>query len=69
MKFFYQLGFWCLNTNLSVFAKKYMIIIIYFENLFLCNASKIEMSKIKDVLKAKFDLSNRKPVFFNLKWQ
>lgn len=66
-KFLHELGFQPLNTDLSVFAKKDMIITIYVDNLLICNAKRQEIHKLKDVMKAKMYISDLGSVSFYLK--
>lgn len=65
-KFFYELGFQPLNADLSIFAKKDMIIAIYIDDFLIRDAEKKEINKVKEALKAKFYMSDLGPVSFYL---
>ena len=43
-----------------------MIIAIYVDNLLICNATRIEINKIKEELKAQFYISDLRPFSFYL---
>lgn len=68
-KFLHELDFLLLNADLSVFAKKNMIIAIYVADLFIFNAKTKEINNIKEALKAKFYLTDLGPVSFYLRME
>lgn len=43
-----------------------MIITIYIDDFFICDVARLEINKVKNVLKAKFQISDLAPVSFYL---
>lgn len=62
--FFHKFRFQTFDVNLSIFARNNMIIAIYVENLPLYGTTQKKISKTKDVLKAKFLISDLRPISF-----
>ncbi len=65
-KFLHQLSFRPLYADLSVFAKEDRIILIYLDDPLVFGAERKEINNTKDVLKAKFYMSDLGPVSFYL---
>ena len=65
-KFLHELSFRSLNADHGLFAKKDIYIAIYIDNLLICGAERKDINNVKKTLKAKFHMSDLRPVSFHL---